>query len=247
MTRTLLVVGAAVAALSFGQPARANDTYTFAFYGSGVSGAGTFTVAPNVSPPDPNPLCGQAGQNPCRSDPPGPGTLRITGITGTFSDAAIGISNASISGLVPIDPANERDAIFDPAVPTSLSFIDYANEGSPGGAFSYDNLFFPGGNPIDCNYPFSGTFLDVFGAAFTIAGGDTVVLWGDGNYNFGPLTYGVAVTDGINALDYRFSGLSALSPVPEPSTWAMLLLGFAGLGYAGVRQARKAGHLTAVA
>jgi PEP-CTERM motif len=27
--------------------------------------------------------------------------------------------------------------------------------------------------------------------------------------------------------------------VPEPSTWAMLLLGFAGLGYAGYRRARE--------
>ena len=28
--------------------------------------------------------------------------------------------------------------------------------------------------------------------------------------------------------------------VPEPSTWAMMLLGFAGLGFAGYRHARKA-------
>jgi hypothetical protein len=28
------------------------------------------------------------------------------------------------------------------------------------------------------------------------------------------------------------------APVPEPSTWAMMLLGFAGLGYAGYRRAR---------
>jgi hypothetical protein len=28
-------------------------------------------------------------------------------------------------------------------------------------------------------------------------------------------------------------------PVPEPSTWAMMLLGFAGLGYAGYRRARE--------
>ena len=28
--------------------------------------------------------------------------------------------------------------------------------------------------------------------------------------------------------------------VPEPSTWAMMLLGFAGLGYAGFRKARSA-------
>ena len=30
------------------------------------------------------------------------------------------------------------------------------------------------------------------------------------------------------------------SAVPEPSTWAMMLLGFAGLGYAGFRKARSA-------
>ena len=28
------------------------------------------------------------------------------------------------------------------------------------------------------------------------------------------------------------------SPVPEPSTWAMILLGFVGLGFAGYRRAR---------
>jgi PEP-CTERM motif len=28
------------------------------------------------------------------------------------------------------------------------------------------------------------------------------------------------------------------SPVPEPSTWAMMMLGFASLGYAGFRSAR---------
>jgi hypothetical protein len=28
-------------------------------------------------------------------------------------------------------------------------------------------------------------------------------------------------------------------PVPEPSTWAMMLVGFAGLGYAGDRKARQ--------
>jgi len=27
--------------------------------------------------------------------------------------------------------------------------------------------------------------------------------------------------------------------VPEPSTWAMMLLGFAGLGFAGYRRAKR--------
>lgn len=34
----------------------------------------------------------------------------------------------------------------------------------------------------------------------------------------------------------RLSGVAGV--IPEPSTWAMMLLGFAGLGYAGLRKAR---------
>jgi PEP-CTERM motif len=33
---------------------------------------------------------------------------------------------------------------------------------------------------------------------------------------------------------------SSVTAVPEPSTWAMLLLGFAGLGYAGIRRSKGA-------
>ena len=32
----------------------------------------------------------------------------------------------------------------------------------------------------------------------------------------------------------------ASSAIPEPSTWAMMVLGFAGLGFAGYRRGRKA-------
>jgi hypothetical protein len=43
---------------------------------------------------------------------------------------------------------------------------------------------------------------------------------------------------GAGAFNAAFSLNGVL--VPEPSTWAMMLLGFAGLGFAGYRQARKA-------
>ena len=33
--------------------------------------------------------------------------------------------------------------------------------------------------------------------------------------------------------------------VPEPSTWAMMILGFAGLGFAGYRKSRKAAVIAA--
>ncbi len=248
---SVLSAGAIVLVTVLAQPAWAGS-WTFGFNGAGISGLATITAEPNVSPPDPDTTCGPGG-NPCRSDPPG--AYRITDISGLFSDANIGISNAHIQALVPISPTNERDPTFDPLVPTSLSYIDYTNEAPPAsGALSYDNLFYPGagGNPFVCNpadFPFKGTFLDVFGVAFTITGGgitgtDTVDFWGDGNLGFGPLTFGAAVTDGpdangvrVNELDYQFSGINAA--ISEPSTWAMLLVGFAGVGFAGYRRSQK--------
>jgi len=244
----VFVAGVTAATLAFGADARAASTYTFEFNGPGVSGVATVTVVPNVSPPDPNPACGTPGNNACRQDPPGPGTLKITDITGTFTDTNNGltINNAAITGLVPIDPANERDTIFDPAVPTSLSFIDWAHEPSTQDAFSYDNLFFPNGNPVDCNYPFYGTLLDPFGVMFTIAGGDTVGLWGYGDVPESGLTYGVVVTDRINTFDYTaYPGNISAALVPEPSTWAMMLAGFAGLSFAGYRTSRKGASFAA--
>ena len=40
-------------------------------------------------------------------------------------------------------------------------------------------------------------------------------------------------------LVFESTDLSRTSPVPEPSTWALMLTGFAGLGYAAFRRRRK--------
>jgi PEP-CTERM motif len=50
-------------------------------------------------------------------------------------------------------------------------------------------------------------------------------------------TFSPAVLDGT--ITYNFTpptGVSVGSAVPEPSTWGMMLIGFAGLGYAAVRR-----------
>jgi len=61
-----------------------------------------------------------------------------------------------------------------------------------------------------------------------------------------PLLTSVSVLDGPDA--FKVTGGATLSPtlsVPEPSTWAMMLLGFAGLGFAGYRKVKQAAAITA--
>jgi hypothetical protein len=219
-------VAASVTGLGFGSQAQA-ATVNFSLSGQGYSLTGVFTTAMDVSPTDPDPNCGTAGANPCRSDPAG--ASRITAISGSFSDSTDGIANAAVGALIPISPGNERDPVFDPLPPSSLSFVDYA---PPSGFFSYDNLFFESGSPIDCGtFPFPGTFLDDFGAAFTVAGGYTVNIWGDGDlHGSGTTAYGINVVRDGALLSSSFDGLSGAA-VPEPSTWALMLVAFGGLGW----------------
>jgi PEP-CTERM motif len=70
-------------------------------------------------------------------------------------------------------------------------------------------------------------------------------------YDGGPITGGQVVADcGVNGVCDLHSGLtgsftSASSAVPEPSTWAMMLVGFAGLGLLA-RRIRNRGGLSTV-
>jgi PEP-CTERM motif len=62
----------------------------------------------------------------------------------------------------------------------------------------------------------------------------------------GTITGDVVTTSDLEvALFVVNPGGSITAAVPEPSTWAMMLLGFAGLGYAGWRGSRKAGSVAA--
>ncbi len=116
------------------------------------------------------------------------------------------------------------------------------------GLSSYDD-------PSNVLYPPSppNIGVDTLGISFTVADGTAFNLYeDDGNYD--PVTTpgyacgvvycllgpGDPVTGGygdpLTALD---SFTVTVAGVPEPSTWAMMLLGFAGLGFAGYHRSRK--------
>jgi PEP-CTERM motif-containing protein len=51
---------------------------------------------------------------------------------------------------------------------------------------------------------------------------------------------GTALDHGAGGGGGSFVWILSTPVVPEPSTWAMMLLGFAGLGFVGYRKSRKA-------
>jgi hypothetical protein len=47
----------------------------------------------------------------------------------------------------------------------------------------------------------------------------------------------VGCPDGLDVA--AFDSIAAVASVPEPSTWAMMILGFAGIGFMAYRRSRK--------
>jgi PEP-CTERM motif len=242
MTRGILAALPLVAGLIFAGSAHASSV-NFSFGGDGnASGSGTITVGPDPFA-DTTGIFGTPANllGPSSGPPPNyqgavdpANALAVTGATGTFSDLALNIDNVAITDIFATDPQNHFDQ--DQTIPHSFSWYPVP------GSVSYDNLFYAGGNaPITCIGVPPGGFFDDYGVMFTLANGDLVDLYS--NAPAGPGVYGVVVwADG--AADYTSaSGLSLTAP--EPSTWAMMILGFAGLGFAGYRKARKAAVIAA--
>jgi hypothetical protein len=218
MNSTIKLAAAGVLAL-ISLPAQA-AVYAFNFSGSGVSGSVTLTYEANPR------AGGPLGTSPNVFDPVG--SYVVTGATGTLMNDNLGLST-TITGVVASNPSLPDDTNL--LAPASFGHYIVANGvPGPGGVapgFSYDNLFYPGGSPQTAtDYPFSGGFLDIYGLVFTTSSNIAVNFWSNGD--LGGLSYGAGFTDGIDVLGYV--GDISVSAVPEPATWAMMILGVAVAG-----------------
>lgn len=231
-----LAYGIALAALSLSSPAGAADA-TYNISGSGISGTITLTYSPN-------PNTGTLGTSPNTVDPVG--SYIVTGITGTFSDANIGLSDVPITGIVPSNPGSPTSGNL--LAPASFGFYTVTGglpnpEGVTVDGLTYDDLYYPNGSPQTAtDYPFHGGVLDIYGLIFTLFGGDAVNLWSNGNMGQG-VTYGVGVTNGTR-VDNRTGLLDRqggimLTAVPEPASWMMLIAGFGVMGLSVRRRQRR--------
>jgi PEP-CTERM motif len=240
--RILTALSALGALAGFGS-AQAGTMY-FALNGSGVSVSGTLTVGPDQyadknSPPIFGTLANLttvSSGNPNFTyqglvDPAN--ALAVTGITGTFSDAAVGITDQTIKELITTSPQAHHDP--DYTIPYSFGWYPGLPDGP---TVSYDNLFYTGyGAPVTCLGVPPGGYFDDYGVMFELSNGDIVDMFSNGDAPTDAI-YGVVVYT-ANGPNYdNFDGLTLT--VPEPSTWAMMILGFAGLGFAGYRRSRKA-------
>lgn len=209
-SHALSFVAALAVAASISQPAAA-ATYDFTFSGGGVSGSIELTYG-------------------AATDAKYSQAFEVTGISGSFSNANIGISNATILGLVAINHATPEATNL--LAPHDFSRFAVATGTSPisGGFMTYDNLFWPGGSPATASdYPGAGGILDIYGLMFRIGNGRVVNLWSNGIFGppgSAPIEYGVGVATVDSMLDYVPGGVTV---VPEPASAALMLGGLGGL------------------
>ncbi len=95
-----------------------------------------------------------------------------------------------------------------------------------------------------------GPALGTGGGGYGAGVGGSVLL--DAGTELDIVVGGAGTTSFINLLNAGGGGGSFVwdptavppQPVPEPSTWAMMLIGFAGLGFAGYRASRKSAEVS---
>ncbi|MDR3468413.1 MAG: PEPxxWA-CTERM sorting domain-containing protein [Xanthobacteraceae bacterium] len=156
--------------------------------------------------------------------------------SGTW-DTAVDNYNASLGvGTVYSAPNQTWSFSFDLQNPiasnptfAATNFSFKLNGASVGGALSAVQFY-----PVSAGGGFDLDFAngDVVSLLFTADLGST------GNLVVGPTSYSAEIQT-FDANGTREHGVGSISAVPEPSTWAMMILGFVGVGFIAYRQKSK--------
>lgn len=157
-----------------------------------------------------------AGTVPSASPPMAPaGNYTFSYLAGTYNG----------SGTLTVDASGNVTGITGTANGSNiLGLSNYA---------SADNLLYDGSNGTSAWLDFSGLSFSILGNSFGI--GNT----GAGDYGITDLVSNPAGTCcGSHPAELN---IAAVAPVPEPATWAMMLVGFAGIGFA--MRARRRQHV----
>jgi hypothetical protein len=120
----------------------------------------------------------------------------------------------------------------EPLATLTQTFSDVAGDTYTVSFWAYD-----GGANFDPN-----AYLKVSVGSASETFDDTVAIYTEGTFTFvGTGSDTLVIAAQTNPSEWLVDDVSVTgSAVPEPSTWAMMLLGFAGLGFAGYRRTRKA-------
>ena len=150
-------------------------------------------------------------------------SLDVTGgqaTSGTGTLSILGMTNAPLVLITTSTPGNE----YHPLPEGPVGFR--ANDGTD--YFSLDQAY-----PIDAAY---GLLFDVNTTTPVWGAYPLFAIWSNAPQD----GYSAAFTGRVNGVEYyNIQGSASVSAVPETSTWAMMMLGFAGLGFAAFRRGRK--------
>ena len=133
--------------------------------------------------------------------------------------------------------------------PFSIALYPSTSEGAPGSArlWRSETLFTsgsPGGSAL-LGQAYTGPSISLLGGTeyFLAVSLSAAVGWLDQGPHPTPFyssNDGISWTSSVAAnAQFQIYGDTATTPIPESSAWAMMLAGFAGLGYTAVRRGRR--------
>ncbi len=173
----------------------------------------------------------------------GSGVIDLSGLTRTGSDESwpfggelfpsLGVAVVGLGGTgnnIDTYSGASGPATLGPGLNSFLGTLALASGdvfGIDGNGLGPPAIFVPAGYDGTTSLSGSSTFENTTLALIGLAPGTYTYTWSPA------VVPGSVVEDG--SLTINVTG-----GVPEPSTWAMMLLGFAGLGYAGYRRLRRA-------